>query len=403
MNNSLIHSINTTLDRLSCPEVKILQHSLPPFRVCGYIGFLLGNLLTISLVLTQGVSIKFMLAINLAAVATFLSQVMLTKIMTGREQLNYYNHQIALLLVIVWLLWWLHQPILPYLDITILGLGLCLACTRAGCLMVGCCHGKPFHCGICYGKEHAEAGFTPYFVGIRLFPIQAVESLWTFCIVLVGAFLVLSNYLPGEAFSWYIATYSLGRFQFEFWRGDPDRLYWWGFSQAQWLSLFNLCILVSAGWLGILSFHWLLVGLTASLALTMIAIALKRHFHGATEYKLLHPYHVKEIAEVLERVSNLAIEKTNLSDSLPTCSNIPVVCTSLGIQISASKIKQAGNLLYLYTLSQNNGTMVEETAKVLARLIFQLQHVVNSSELIKGSRGAFHLLLPAPIEKSTIQ
>ena len=401
MKNNLIHSINTTLDSLSFPEVKILRHYLPSFRMCGYIGFLLGSLLTISLVLIQGLSIKFMLVINLVAVATFLSQVMLTKIITGREKLTYYNHQIVLLVATGWLLWWLHQPVLPYLDITILGLGLCLACTRVGCFMVGCCHGKPYHCGVCYRKEHAEVGFTPYFVGVRLFPIQTIESLWTFCIVLVGVFLVLANYSPGEALSWYIATYGLGRFQFEFWRGDSERFYLWGFSQAQWLSLFNLCTLAGAAWLGILSFHWWLIGITAWLALTIIAIALKRHFQAATEYKLLHPHHLKELAEVLERVSSLATEKTSPSESLSTSSNIPVVCTSLGIQISASKIKQSGHLIYLYTLSQSNGTLVEETAKVLARLICQLRHVVNSSELIKGSGGAFHVLLPAPIENST--
>jgi hypothetical protein len=102
----------------------------------------------------------------------------------------------------------------------------------------------------------------------------------------------------------------------------------------------------------------------------------------------------------LERVSTLATEKINLSDSLPTLGNVSVDCTSLGIQMSASKIKQSGEYIYLYALSQQNGTMAEETAKALADLICQLRQSVNSSKLVKGSQGVFHLLLPIPIQNN---
>lgn len=107
------------------------------------------------------------------AVIIFLGMVMATKIITGEERLSYCDHEIVIMVVAALFLWLTHQPILFYLDITILGIGTFLFCGRIGCLMVGCCHGRPYHWGVCYRPEHAAVGFPPYYVGVRLFPIQA--------------------------------------------------------------------------------------------------------------------------------------------------------------------------------------------------------------------------------------
>ena len=48
----------------------------------------------------------------------------------------------------------LELPVLPYLDLTCLGLGIFLVCGRQGCLMVGCCHGKP--CGWGIGRQSSS-------------------------------------------------------------------------------------------------------------------------------------------------------------------------------------------------------------------------------------------------------
>jgi hypothetical protein len=139
-----------------------------------------------SLVTYLGLSPLVLVWLVLTAVLTFLALAMVTKIITGEENLIYYHHEIAVMVVAACLLNLLYQPVLPYLDITILGLGTFLAFGRVGCLMVGCCHGRPHGRGVCYRAEHAAAGFTPYLVGVRLFPIQAVESVWVFSIVVVG-------------------------------------------------------------------------------------------------------------------------------------------------------------------------------------------------------------------------
>src|SRR5262249_36262493 len=105
-------------------------------------------------------------------------------------------------------------PLLPYLDVVILGIGAFLACGRVGCLMVGCCHGRPSNWGVSYRQEHVVARFTPYFAGIRLFPVQVLESLWGLFILLVGSNLVCSGLSSGETRLWCVICYVLPGFWF---------------------------------------------------------------------------------------------------------------------------------------------------------------------------------------------
>src|SRR5262249_15606184 len=235
-----------------------------------------------------------MVGIVLVAELTFFGLVMATKIITGEERIINYHHQIGVMVVTAVLLWLLGQPILPYLDVAILSIGIFLVCGRIGCLMVCCCHGRPSRWGVCYREEHAAAGFTPYFVGVRLFPVQAVESCWIFCIVLVGSAFVLRGHPPGEALAWYVVTYDLGRFCFEFLRGDPDRPYYRGFSQPQWISLILMLAVALAELSGLLPFHAWHICATVLLSLTMGAISVKRHLQKTAKYQILHARHIRE-------------------------------------------------------------------------------------------------------------
>src|SRR5207253_2733687 len=112
-----------------------------------------------------------------------------------------------------------------------------LAFGRVGCTMVGCCHGRPGRIGLCYREEHADEGFPRYLVGVRLVPVQALESLGVAAIVGVGVALVVAGSTSGTALAWYAAAYAVLRFFLEFLRGDAGRRYSWGFSEAQWTSL----------------------------------------------------------------------------------------------------------------------------------------------------------------------
>ena len=269
---------NKKLDKLVRPEIRALRRSWQAYQVCGYSGFGLAIVLTMCLVAYLNLSPLVMGAITLVTALVFFGLVMASKIVSGEEQIVYYHHEIAVLIATTLLLWLLKQPILPYLDLTILGIGLFLVFGRVGCLMAGCCHGRPHRWGVCYRPEHAEAGFTPWYVGVRLFPIQAVESLWVFGVVLVGSILVVKGSAPGTALAWYTISYGVARFGLEFWRGDPERPYLWGFSEAQWISLLLMGLAAGAELSGALPLSPWHIGAAGGVLATMIAIGFDETF-----------------------------------------------------------------------------------------------------------------------------
>lgn len=395
-------NMSNWLDEAIRPELRFLSRARPAFRLCGYAGLFLSVLLAFSLAWQRHLSLWVIGLIVLTAVATFLGLAMTLKILTGKERIVYYHQQTAVLLSTALFLWLVHQPILPFLDVTILGIGIFLVCGRVGCLMAGCCHGRPSRWGICYRQDHAATGFTPYYVGVRLFPIQLVESLWVLCIVIIGGFYVLRAGRPGSALAWYVVAYGLGRFCFEFIRGDPERPYLWGYSQPQWISLLLLCIVVWLELSGVLPPHPWQARATAFLALAMITIALKRRLQRVPKHKLLHPKHVKEVARAIALVSDAATEaepvyRWTVFPKLESIQReIQVVCTSLGVQFSASRIRGPRDYSDHFALSEREGEMTEGTARILSQLIVQLKQANGSSRFIKGDRGVFHLLVYPP-------
>lgn len=394
-------NMSNWLDEGIRPELRFLSRARPAFRLCGYAGLFLSVLLAFSLAWQRHLSLWVIGLIVLTAVATFLGLAMTWKILTGNERIVYYHQQTAVLLSAALVLWLLRQPILPFLDVTILGIGIFLVCGRVGCLMAGCCHGRPYRWGICYRQDHAATGFTPYYVGVRLFPIQLVESLWVLCIVMIGGFHFLRASRPGTALAWYVVAYGLGRFCFEFIRGDPERPYMLGYSQPQWISLLLLCVIVWLEHSGMLPLHaWHAVG-TAILVLAMITIALKRRLQRVPKHKLLHPKHVKEVARAIALVSNAAMEaepayRWTVFPKLESIQReIHVACTSLGVQFSASRIRGPRDYSDHFALSEREGEMTEGTARILARLLLQLKPADGPIRFIKGDRGVFHLLIYA--------
>jgi hypothetical protein len=388
-----VQLFNDYLDKLVRPEVRLFNRHLFTYQVCGYTGLVLAILLAMTLAAYSGLSLSIMAGVIGVAMLTFLGLAMVTKIITGEERIIYYHHQIAVIVMAAVFLNILSQPVLVYLDMMILGVGVFLVVGRIGCFMVGCCHGRPYKWGVRYRKEHVDAGFTPYYVGVRLFPIQAVESLWVLGVVLTGILFVLGGRPPGQTLAWYIITYSIGRFCFEFARGDPERTYCWGFSEAQWTSVILMCAVVWAEVAGTLIFHTWHIIVTAVIVLTIIAVALIRRFRPTAKHKLLNPHHIQEVAEAVEQVSGMAIERIFFYRENAVPEVIPMSCTSLGIQISSGKIEDAEMSIDHYAFSSQKETMTEKTAEIIADLIIQLRHSSCSRKLITKNRGIFHLLI----------
>lgn len=382
------YMLNRSLDRLVRPEIRLFGLTRSTFLVMGYVGLFMASLLAMLLVMMIGLSYWIMELLIVAAVTTFLALNMLVKIVTGEETIVCIHHHVAVLVVTALLLKILQQPVLPYLAITMLGVGVFTGMGRIGCLMVGCCHGRPSRWGVCYRHEHAEAGFAPYFVGVRFFPIQAVASLLLFGNVAIGTLLIIVD-KPGEVLVWYLVVYCTGRFFIEFFRGDPARPYYQGLSEPQWngLALILAVLFVSmAGLLPLL--QWQLVATTV-VYLCALVIVLRAHRPRKVRRYYWQPRHMREVAEVVHQVPPRTAPDTPIA--------LDVQTTSLGICISASQVQSADGPIKHYALSTVDGGMTAENAADIADLILHLQHAANPGELLTGHRGVFHLLIrPQP-------
>jgi prolipoprotein diacylglyceryltransferase len=390
--------LNRLLDRLVRPTLSFMGRVWSAYQVCGYTGLGVTVLLGIVLVTRSTLSYWVMTALILTSVATILATVFVTKIITGTDQLTYHHHEIAVLGTTSLLLWTLRQPLLPYLDVVMLGTGAFLVCGRLGCLMVGCCHGQPHPWGVCYHSDHAAAGLPSYLVGVRLFPIQAVESLYVFCIVLVGVSMVWTGQAAGSALAWYLVTYNAGRFCFEFVRGDPGRPYWLEYSEAQWTALAFTAGVAAVELAGRLPISLWQVVVPAALGATMLALNQISVRLGLGRRQLYHPTHIAEVARALDCTFHRYHSRSSQPGYAPDLDTITVEQTSLGIQLSAGRIAGEEHAVEHYTLSAVDHDLSARAAALLAKLVVGLRSRdkaggVPHSELLVGGHGAYHLLL----------
>lgn len=393
MTSVLKNSPRRYFDRFARLHVVVLNRPIQAFQLCGYTGLALAIALSLTLTILLGLSPWIMIGVICAAIMTFLGLAMVTKIVTGEEQLIYYHHEIAIVMMATLFLKLINRPILPYLDVTLLGIGAFLFCGRVGCLMVGCCHGRPCKWGICYGETHVGSGFTHSYKGVRLFPIQAVESLWVLVVVFIGVVFVLTGPGSSYALAWYVIHYDIGRFVFEFARGDPERPYYWGFSEGQWISVVLMCAVVWGETVGTLPFSLWHVIATAGLLSAMAVIILLRWFQGAAACYLSNPRHIRELVELVNLISNRVSDKTMVACGRTLPAVVPMGVTSLGIHLSAGHIIDADRSIDHFAISSESGKMTEATAKRVANLIARMRPTCSADRLIDGGNGVFHLLI----------
>ena len=374
------------------PWIMMWGKRLPFFQLCGYTGFALGLLQSMLLVKYLGWSFWTQLGIAGVVILTFYVLMMVTKIVAGKEVIIYYHHEIAVIATTALFLRVVHQPILSYLDITVLGIGLFLACGRIGCLMVGCCHGRPWRWGVAYGRDHSQAGFPSYLVGVRLFPIQAIESIFALMLVCAGIAALIRGCPPGSAFGLYVVCYAIGRFCFEFFRGDTVRPYLLGFSEAQWISLFSCIAECGAEYAGLLPHYRWHMAVPFLLLVAMVIVRLWRARSQTLDW--IQPKHIREIAEALQLSSgNLFLAEQRRIPGMPIDSKtIHVAETSLGLRISSGQLGRGTETLRCYTLSRANGNLPANSALMAGRMISCLRHASLPFEIVKGGIGVFHLI-----------
>jgi Fe-S-cluster containining protein len=334
-----------------------------------------------------------MAAVDASAILTFLILAMVTKIITGEEHLVYYHHEIAILAAASLGLWGLRQPLLPFLDLTILGLGLFLVCGRMGCLMVGCCHGRPHWWGVRYRPEHVVAGFTPHFAGMRLFPVQGLEAVLALIILLTGIVWVAQGAPPGTALAWYVVAYGVGRFGLEFLRGDTSRPYFWGFSEAQWTSLFLLAALAGAEISGRLPWQLWHLAVAGGLGLAVAGLGLLRKAQPAVTQRLFQARHIQEIGAALQGLAHGRAASRDSEQAQAESASIQVASTSLGLQLSLNRFSDPEGCFCQVTFSGPNGGLSDKAAGRLAYLLLKMGPASGGAELLRSGHGVFHLLI----------
>ena len=153
--------VNRTFDRIARTEIVLFGKAWPAFQVSVISGMLASIVLAMVLVTHLGLSLAVTAAIFLTGAMGFFGLTLATKMATSREVYVCHRNGLVAIAAVLMTLWLLDKSVLPYLDVTVLSLGTCHALWRVGCLMVGCCHGRPCRWGICYDESHAAAGFAP--------------------------------------------------------------------------------------------------------------------------------------------------------------------------------------------------------------------------------------------------
>lgn len=103
---------------------------------------------------------------------------------------------------------------------------------RIGCFLGGCCYGIESKFGFIAHNE-----LLPEMSGVRRFPIALVESLFNLLLFILLLNLFNKKFLHGNLIYLYTIIYAVGRFIFEFFRGDTVRGIFFGISTSQWISI----------------------------------------------------------------------------------------------------------------------------------------------------------------------
>jgi len=359
-------------------HVKVFGRRFHTFHFLGITGFVAGWLLGVVLCLILGLPVWPILLMALTAVATFFLLAILAKIIMGREVIVYYHHEIAILIMCAVVFDLFHVPVLVYLDMTILGIAAFMVFGRLGCLNVGCCHGKPARKGIVYRREHVEAGFTHYYEGVPLFPVPLVESAFVCTVLIAGIILVLRNASPGTVLILYTVAYGAFRFIIEFYRGDPERPYWKGVSEAQWTSLLLITVtgvLSVAGWLPLYGWHLLM---SLVLFFAVVVVILRKDIF----IKMTSPKHVRQIAAAVvhpdERRGGRVVD---------------VYQTDLGLSVSKGQVMHEEGVITHYTVSyKKKGELFYPLVERIAEIIRLIQKHKGGYEISERENSVYHIL-----------
>jgi len=237
-------AVNAWLDGLPRTRLGLGSRLVPTYRTLGVAGYYIGLATALAGGMSVGLSLLILCGVALVSGLSFFLWAWIRRAITGLEEIVLLEQVWFAYACVAALLWLLGEPLLPYLDAFSVSLCPFLCMGRVGCLLAGCCHGRPSRLGITYGEEWARDGSPPHMVGVRLFPVQGLEALGLTLLWASGfATLLLAG--TGYATVWFLVGYAILRFGLEGLRGDP-RPELFGFSEARWMCLLQFAFCV--GW-----------------------------------------------------------------------------------------------------------------------------------------------------------
>ena len=326
-------------------HVNIFSVEIHSFHFYGVLGFIFGTVLGVIIASLLHLNFLSILLLSAIGAASFFGLTFLSKLTTGNEVIVYYHHEIFILVVCAVTLTIMKLPVLQYLDITLIGIGVFLGFGRIGCYSVGCCHGRPHKHGVRYGQQHVDAGFTWYYKAVPLLPVQLIESAFVFLTVIAGIILLFNQVQPGTVLIVYTVVYGLMRYILEFFRGDPERPLFHGVSEAQWTSLLLTAVtymMAVIKWLPSYNWHLIMLGLQIGITATTI-LWFKRY----RVKRLFNPRQIKELANGLNMLEELNDKKDKQNAA------VDVYATGEGLCISCGRLPDQKNLKH-YTISLKN-------------------------------------------------
>lgn len=106
---------------------------------------------------------------------------------------------------------------------------------RIGCFLSGCCYGIESKIGFTYKHSMMELANN-----VNRFPIQLIEALYNLILFIVLTIFYKKGKFKGKLIYIYLILYPIGRFIFEFFRGDEYRGFIFGLSTSQFISVILL-------------------------------------------------------------------------------------------------------------------------------------------------------------------
>ena len=123
-------------------------------------------------------------------------------------------------------------PIGEFTDIAAPNIPLFHFFGRIGCFLVGCCYGIESEIGFTYDHSLIESANH-----VNRLPIQLIEASYNLCLFAILFYLFKKNKMKHKLLGLYLFLYPIGRFIFEFFRGDFYRGFLFGLSTSQIISI----------------------------------------------------------------------------------------------------------------------------------------------------------------------